>query len=64
MKQISEIISGNLALELNQVENTLYLLKEGATIPFISRYRKELTGNLDEVKIGAINEQFEKITEL
>ncbi len=46
------------------IENTLQLLEEGATIPFISRYRKEMTGNLDEVQIGEIvkfKEQFEAL---
>ena len=64
MKQIAEIIAESLSLELSQVNNTLYLLDDGATIPFISRYRKELTGNLDEVKVAAISEQYDKLKEL
>lgn len=58
------IISKNLNIQERQVANTLKLLAEGATVPFISRYRKEMTGSLDEVSIQAIQEQFEKLTEL
>ena len=47
-----------------QVTNTINLLKEGATVPFIARYRKEMTGSLDEVQIAAIRERYEKIVEL
>jgi len=47
-----------------QVENTLHLFGQGATIPFISRYRKESTGNLDETSITEIQEQHEKLKEL
>jgi uncharacterized protein len=57
-----------LALELNlipwQVENTLKLLQAKATIPFISRYRKEATGSLDEVQIGTIRDQYDRYEEL
>jgi uncharacterized protein len=54
------------ALHLNEkfIQNTINLLNEGATIPFISRYRKEMTGGLDEVQIASIHEQFEKLTEI
>ncbi|MEE1542068.1 MAG: Tex family protein [Paludibacteraceae bacterium] len=58
------IISKNLNIQERQVANTLKLLAEGATVPFISRYRKEMTGSLDEVSIQAIQEQFEKLTEI
>ncbi|MFB6319905.1 Tex family protein [Saccharicrinis sp. FJH54] len=64
MKQIADIIAQTLSLELSQVNNTIYLLDDSATIPFISRYRKELTGNLDEVKVAAISEQYDKLKEL
>lgn len=57
-------IAKSLNLQTRQVTNTLKLLSEGATIPFISRYRKEMTGELDEVQIQAIQDQFEKLTEL
>ncbi|PLW99556.1 MAG: RNA-binding transcriptional accessory protein, partial [Marinilabiliales bacterium] len=48
-------ISTSLNIDKGQVLNTLKLLNGGATIPFISRYRKELTGSLDEVQIGEID---------
>lgn len=54
MKNIEIYISSQTQLSLKSVENTLTLLNEDCTIPFISRYRKELTGNLDEVQIGEI----------
>ena len=48
------MIAKNCGIENWQAENTLKLIEEGATVPFISRYRKERTGNLDEVQIGAV----------
>ncbi|MCU1277694.1 MAG: binding domain protein [bacterium] len=51
------IIARELGIAVPQVERTLGLLGDGATIPFISRYRKEVTGNLDEVQIAAIDER-------
>lgn len=54
----------SLGLPLRSVENTIRLLEEGATIPFISRYRKEVTGGLDEVQIARIGEMKEKQMEL
>ncbi|MCG6187086.1 Tex family protein [Maribellus maritimus] len=62
--QIIEIIAQNLGIRNNQVLNTINLFNEGATVPFISRYRKERTGSLDEVQISEIKEQNEKFTEL
>jgi uncharacterized protein len=59
-----ELISKSLSLKENQVENTIELIENGATIPFISRYRKELTGSLDEVYVAAIKSQLEKLIEL
>ncbi|MDD4593151.1 MAG: Tex-like N-terminal domain-containing protein, partial [Parabacteroides sp.] len=58
------LISQLLNISATQVEKTISLLNEGATIPFISRYRKEVTGGLDEVQIGNIKDQFDKLTEL
>lgn len=58
-----QMISGNLNLPSKQVYATLNLLEGGATIPFISRYRKEVTGGLDEVQIEAIQSQYEKLQE-
>jgi len=57
-------IAGELGVRDFQVLNTVNLLKEGATIPFIARYRKEMTGSLDEVQIAAVRERYEKIIEL
>jgi protein Tex len=57
-------IANELQLPQNGVRNTLQLLSEDATIPFISRYRKERTGGLDEVQIGAISDLYDKLTEL
>lgn len=48
------MIATALGVAVHQVNNTLSLLAGGATIPFISRYRKEATGGLDEVQIGEI----------
>lgn len=62
--EIIGLISSQLQIRPTQVKNTLELLEEGATIPFISRYRKERTGSLDEVAIGEIREHFEKLTAL
>ncbi len=60
---MNDNIIKNISLELNikeeQVKNTLKLLKDGATIPFIARYRKEATGSLDENFISKINEVYE-----
>lgn len=61
---IHDIISQELTLAQRSVVNTIKLLEDGATIPFISRYRKEVTGSLDEVQVGAIKELFEKYTTL
>lgn len=58
------LIASALGLQKWQVENTLSLLAEGATIPFISRYRKERTGTLDEVAVGNIAEQKSKLDEV
>jgi uncharacterized protein len=62
--EIFRIISESLGIKTWQVEKTVKLLDEGATIPFISRYRKEVTGNLDEVEVGSVKEQSEKYNEL
>ena len=58
------LISRILNIPAGQVERTISLLNEGATIPFISRYRKEVTGALDEVQICNIKDQLDKLTEL
>lgn len=64
MSIIPQLISKQLNISLKNVENTLKLLNEGATIPFISRYRKEATGALDEVQISDINSLNDKFIEL
>ena len=63
MEIFSRMIATALNIAVHQVENTLSLLNGGATIPFISRYRKEATGGLDEVQIGEIKERYDKLTE-
>ena len=57
MKKYIDHIKKSLQLQAFQVENTLQLFAEGATLPFIARYRKEMTGSLDEVQIGNIKEE-------
>jgi len=64
MLNIPSVLAQELSLSANQVENTLSLFAEGATIPFISRYRKERTGSLDEVQIRAIAERYAYLSEL
>ena len=64
MEIFHKMISAALNLPEKQISNTLGLLAEGATIPFISRYRKEITGGLDEVQIESIKTQYDKLSEL
>ncbi len=64
MEEFSRMIAAALKLPEHRVSNTLKLLLGGATIPFISRYRKEATGGLDEVQIGEIQANYDKLTEL
>ena len=64
MSNIVQIIASELKLKETQVEKTLKLLEEGATVPFIARYRKEVTGNLDEVEISQIRDLKEKYDDL
>jgi len=59
-----EFVAKKLGLHEWQVENTIRLLDDGATIPFISRYRKEMTGSLDEVKLMHIKDEYERLKEL
>ena len=60
----AKIIAEALSLREGAVANTMTLLDEGATIPFIARYRKERTGGLDEVQIGHISDHYERLREL
>jgi len=64
MSTHSKIIAAELAVAEKQVIATIDLLDEGATVPFISRYRKELTGSLDEVQVTAIRDRFQQLREL
>jgi protein Tex len=57
-------IATTLQISENQVRKTIALLDEGATIPFISRYRKEATGSLDEVQVAAIRDLRDQYVEL
>lgn len=58
------LIAKETSIRQQQVENTIKLLDDGATVPFISRYRKEATGNLDEVQIGTIAQSYDKLKEI
>jgi len=62
--QITRVITSELGLQAFQVSNTLELFNQGATVPFIARYRKERTGLLDEVQIRNIRDRFDYIKEL
>jgi uncharacterized protein len=64
IKIFTQLIAAELHLQEHAVENTLKLLDEGCTIPFISRYRKERTGGLDEVQISAISDRKERLAEI
>ena len=64
LKIFTQLISSELHLPEHGVENTLKLLAEGCTIPFISRYRKERTGGLDELQITAISDRNERLQEI
>lgn len=64
MELFHKMISALLGISERQIGSTLRLLDEGATIPFISRYRKEATGGLDEVQIEQIKEQHDKLSDI
>ncbi len=57
-------ISAELAITAKQIKAVAQLLEEGATIPFISRYRKEATGSLDEVAVTAVRDRIEQLAQL
>ena len=61
---ITKQISRELAIRPGQIESVMALLNEGATVPFISRYRKEQTGNLDEIQVRDISHRYAYFTEL
>jgi uncharacterized protein len=58
------LVAKKLGLNEWQVENTIRLMDDGATIPFISRYRKEMTGSLDEVKLMHIKDEYDRLKDL
>ena len=64
LQQFIKLISGSLQLSEKQVRSAIQLLNEGATIPFISRYRKEMTDGMDEIQLADLKEQYEKLCEL
>ncbi|MCL4576741.1 hypothetical protein YWH7199_02285 [Fusobacterium nucleatum YWH7199] len=64
MEKIYKIVADELKIPVDKVENTIKLLDDGATIPFVARYRKEVTGNLDEVQIGDILQKVEYLRNL
>ncbi|WP_442589505.1 Tex family protein [Pedobacter sp. AW31-3R] len=64
MSDHSKIIAAELAVAEKQVIATIELLDEGATVPFISRYRKEATGSLDEVQVAAVRDRFQQLRDL
>lgn len=63
-QKVIQLIAQQLGIQYTQVNNTIQLLDEGATIPFISRYRKERTGSLDEMQVEAVKDAKEKMEEL
>ena len=64
MGKIYKTVADELKIPVDKVENTIKLLDDGATIPFVARYRKEVTGNLDEVQIGDILQKVEYLRNL
>lgn len=60
----SQFIAPIVGVSERQAHNTITLFDEGATVPFIARYRKEMTGQLDEVQINSIKEQYQKFQEV
>jgi uncharacterized protein len=63
-EKIFELVANKTGLNIDGVKNTILLLQDGATIPFISRYRKELTGSLDEIQIATIQKEMNYFVDL
>ena len=59
-----QLIADKLSIQQRKISSTIHLLEDGATIPFISRYRKEQTGSLDEVQIAEIQKEYQKLNDL
>ena len=64
LKELIKQISNELTLKNHQVQNVIKMLQEGNTVPFIARYRKEMTGSLDEVQIRSIMERWNYLENL
>ena len=64
MQDFSKFIAQKLKLGEKEVSNLIDLLEQGATIPFISRYRKEMTGSMDEVQVGDVKDELNRLKEL
>ena len=64
LKPMIKQIAGEMALKSNQVQNVIQMLQDGNTVPFIARYRKEMTGSLDEVQIRTIMERWNYLENL
>ena len=62
--KIIQLISDQLGVSKNQIISAITLFDEGATIPFVARYRKEMTGSLDEIILANIKEETERLDEL
>ena len=62
--QKQDYIQANSTLQTKSIQNTLKLLEDGSTVPFIARYRKEMTGGLDEVEIGYVRNLAKKYDEI
>lgn len=64
MDKYYSLLSSELNIDVKQIKSTLALLNDGATIPFIARYRKEVTGSLDEVQVAQIRDRYKQLLEL
>ena len=63
-KKSADFIAGRVNGDIRFIRNLLQLLEDGATVPFIARYRKEMTGNMDEVRIAEIKTLYTQFQEL
>jgi len=64
MSSIEAVIAAELAVGVRQVEAAVRLLDEGATVPFVARYRKEITGGLDDTHLRALEKRLAYLREL
>jgi uncharacterized protein len=64
MTDLIQVLAQELSLSTRHIEAALALLQEGATVPFIARYRKERTGAMDEVQLRSLQERYDYLTEL